>query len=322
MSQALCNECGGLLVLSESGEYVCEGCGLVHVEAKINSLAKTQNKGISCAKYFEVLNRTPFKSSISWHGVDVKRSIDEIKVLERFKKLDFLQRYYIDKLSVKAVRKAYAVLLSLCSLIPTQFSSIIRRRALEIYYNTAIRMRHVRKNHVALVAASFYVATKERCKGYNLTLKQIMSHLRKIGFSISLSDIFKALFMLRKAVGVIVRHRKVEELLSIAIRRVMMDERVRRRLSKNSIDPLLYSRELYVEAASLLNKKTNCSKSPQSLIAAAIYTADKILALKHQWKDVLTQKSLSSILEVSSFTIRELYYKIFRKYLFGDHYEK
>ncbi|MEM0232692.1 MAG: hypothetical protein QXL22_01585 [Candidatus Nezhaarchaeales archaeon] len=318
MSQTLCNECGGLLVLSESGEYICEDCGLVHEDVKINSLTKTQIKGAGHPQQFEILNRTPFKASISWHGIDVKRSISEPKVLRYFNKLDFVQRYYIDKLSVKAVRKAYAVLLSLCSLIPMQFSSIIRRRTLEIYYVTAIRMRHVRKNHVALIVASFYIAMKERCRGCDLTLKQIMSHLRKIGFSISVSDLFKALFMLRKAVGVVVRHRRIEELLSIAIRRVMMDERVKRKLIKNSIDPLLYSRELYVEAVSLLNKRMNCGKSPLSLVAAAIYTADKILALKHQWKDVLTQKTLSSVLEVSPFTIREIYYKIFRRHVFGD----
>jgi len=305
-------------VLSESGEYICEDCGLVHEDVKINSLSKTQIKGASSPQHFEVLNRTPFKASISWHGTDVKRSISETKALKHFNKLDFIQRYYIDKLSVKAVRKAYAVLLSLCSLIPTQFSSIIRRRTIEIYYVTAIRMRHVRKNHVALIVASFYIAMKERCRSCDLTLKQIMSHLRKIGFSISVSDLFKALFMLRKAVGVVVRHRRIEELLSIAIRRVMMDERVKRKLIKNSIDPLLYSRELYVEAVSLLNKRMNCGKSPLSLVAAAIYTADKILALKHQWKDVLTQKTLSSVLEVSPFTIREIYYKIFRRHVFGD----
>lgn len=317
MYQDFCDECGGVLVLSKSGEYICESCGLVHEEAKTNSLSRTQNRGTIYAKQFEILNRTPFKAPIFWHRADAKRGTDEARVLEYFNKLDFVQRYYIDKLPIKAVRRAYAALLSLCSLIPGQFSSVIKRRTLELYYITAIRMRHVRKNHIALIAASFYVATRERCRSYDLTLKQIISHLRKISFSISLSDIFKALFMLRKAMGIVIRYRKIEEFLSIAIRKVMRDDRVRRRLAKSNIDPLLYSRELYAEAISLLNK-ISCGKSPLSLVATAIYTADKALALKHQWKDVLTQKTLSSILEVSPFTIRELYHKIFRRHIFGD----
>lgn len=313
----MCNECGGVLVLSESGEYICEDCGLVHEDVRISSLARADSKGAGCAQHFELLNRTPFKASISWRGIDNKRGVDEAKVLRHFNKLDFIQRYYIDKLSIKAVRRAYAVLLSLCSLMPTQFSSTVKRRALEIYYITVTRMRHVRKNHIALIAASFYIATRERCKSCDLTLKQVMAHLRKTGFSISLSDVFKALFMLRKAIGIVVKPRKTEELLTIAIRKVMSDERIRRRLARNRIDPLLYSRELYFEAVSLL-KKINCSKNPLSIVATAIYTADKMLALKHQWKDMLTQKTLSSILKVSPFTIREVYYKIFRDHLFSD----
>lgn len=316
--QDICNECGGVLVLSENGEYICESCGLVHQEAKVSSLTKTQSGGVRYLQQYDVLNRSPFKAPISWHRINARKGTNEVRVLKHFNKLDFIQRYYIDKLPIKAVRRAYAALLSLCSLMPAQLSSTIKRRALEIYYITAIRMRHVRKNHVALIAASFYVATRERCRVCDLTLKQIMSHLRKIGLSITLSDIFKALFMLRKAIGIVVRHRSIEELLSIAVRKVMRDERVRRRLLKSDIDPLLYSRELYAEAVSLLKKKLNCSKSPLSLVATAIYTADKVLALKHQWKDALTQKTLSSILEVSPFTIRELYHKIFRKHVFGD----
>lgn len=191
---------------------------------------------------------------------------------------------------------------------------------MEIYYITAVRMRHVRKNHIALIAASFYIAMRERCRSCDLTLKQKLLHLRKIGLSVSLSDIFKALFMLRKAVEIIIRHRSIEELLSMTIREVMREKR--RRLEKNDIDPLLYSKELYTEAMSLLNKKMNCGKSPISLVATAIYTVDKVLALKHQWRDMLTQKTLSPILEVSPFTIRELYYKIFRKYMFGGQDEE
>lgn len=305
-------------MLSESGEYICESCGLVHEEVKICSLSRAQDGGTKYTQQFEALNRTPFKASISWHVIDAKKTVNEIRMLRYFGKLDFIQRYCVDRLPIRAVRKAYAVLLSLCSLIPAQFVSMVKRRTLEIYYITAIRMRHVRKNHIALMAASFYVATRERCRSCDLTLKQIMTHLRKIGFDVSLSDIFKALFMLRKAIGIVVKRRKIDEVLSIAIRKVMRDERVRRRLMRNNIDPLLYSKELYVEAMSLLNKKMYHGKSPLSLVATAIYTADKILALKHQWKDVLTQKTLSSILEVSPFTIRELYHRIFKKDIFGD----
>lgn len=317
MSQALCNECGGVLVLSEDGEYICESCGLVHEDVKISSLTKTYSEVIRYTQHFEVLNKTPFKAPISWHGVDVRKKIYETKALKRLSKLDFIQRYYVDKLSIKAVRRAYAALLSLCSLIPAQFSLLVKKRALEMYYTTAIRMRHLRKNHVALIAASFYVAMRERCRSYDLTLKHILSHLRKVGFNVTLSDMFKALFILRKAVGVVIRHRSVEELLSLAIKKIIGNEKIKRRLEKNGIDPLLYSKGLYAEAISLLNKEMNCGKSPLSLVATAIYTADKVLALKHQWKDVLTQRTLSSILEISPFTIRELYHKVFRKYIWG-----
>ncbi len=320
MHGTACKECGGVLVLSKNGEYVCESCGLVHEEAgtALFSCLKTNDK--RRMQHFEVLDKTPFKVPRLWRNID-SNSIEKAEVMKYFSRLDFVQRYYIDKLSIRAIRRAYAVLLSLCSLLPTQLSSTIKRRALEMYYSAILRLRSVRKNHVALMTASFYVATRERYRKCDLTLKQIIIHLRKMSINVSFSDVFKAIFLLRKVVGVALRPRSPEELLSVAVRKVMCDERVKKRLLKNNIDFLKYSKELYAETSMLL-KKVKCSKSPLSLVATALYTADKILVLKHGWKDVLTQKSLSSVLNVSPFTIRELYYKTFRKHIFGDQNEE
>jgi len=315
-----CEECGGTLIISKNGEFVCESCGLVYEEAKMTLFGRSKVNDGRGTWHFEVLERTPFKVPIFWRNVDNK-DVERAKAMEHFSRLDFIHRYYIDKLSIRAIRRAYAVLLSLCSLLPVQLSSNVRRRALGIYYDTALKLRSARKNHVALMTASFYIAIRERYRKCDLTLKQIVAHLKKIGINISFSDVFKAIFLLRKCLGVVLRPRRPEELLPSAIRKVMRDKKVKERLSRNSIDSLLYSKELYAEASALL-KKVKCNKSPLSLVATAIYTADKILVLKHQWKDVLTQKSLSSILNVSPFTIRELYYKVFRKYIFGDRNEE
>ena len=309
------------MIFSESGEYVCEACGLVYEETRIFSPRGSIACGKKGSQHFEVLNKTPFKVPISWRNACGNSDVEKAKVMERFSRLDFVQRYYIDKISLRAIRRAYAVLLSLCSLLPVQLSSTIKRRSLEMYYNATLRLRSTRKNHVALMTASFYIAMREKYRSFDLTLKRIILHLRKMGINISVSDVFKAIFLLRKTVGIVLRPRSPEELLSIAIRKIMRDEKVKERLSRNNIDSHIYLRELYAEA-SLLLKKVRCGKSPLSLVATAVYTADKILVLKHRWKDVLTQKSLSSILNVSPFTIRELYYKMFRKYIFGDQIEE
>ncbi|NHW44725.1 MAG: hypothetical protein HA491_03215 [Candidatus Verstraetearchaeota archaeon] len=316
MHRTTCEECGGTLIISKDGEYVCEDCGLVYEGVRTVLPRRPKADGNRGTQHFEVLNKTPFKVPICWRNIG-SNCVEKTKMIEHFSRLDFVQRYYIDKVSIRAVRRAYAVLLSLCSLLPVQLSLSIRRRALEIYYDVALKLRSIRKNHIALMTASFYVAIRERYRKGDLTLRQIVIHLRKMGINISFSDIFKAIFLLRKGVGVVLRPRKPEELLSTAIRKIMRDEKVKERLSRNNIDLLLYSRELYAEASALL-KKVKCNKSPLSLVATAIYTADKILVLKHHWKDVLTQKSLSSLLNVSQFTIRELYYRVFRKYVFGD----
>jgi transcription initiation factor TFIIIB Brf1 subunit/transcription initiation factor TFIIB len=316
-----CEECGGALVFSKNGEYVCEDCGLVYEGAKIALPSFSRVNDRRRAQHFEVLNRTPFKVPILWRNIGNNDGSEKARVMERFSRLNFVQRYYIDKLSIRAIRRAYAVLLSLCSLLPTQLSLTVRRRALEMYYSAALKLRSTRKNHMALMTASFYIAIRERYRKCELTLKQIITHLRKMNVNISFSDVFKAIFLLRKAIGVTLRPRSPEELLSVAIRKVIYDERVKKRLLKNNIDSFMYSKELYVETSTLL-KKVKCNKSPLSLVATAIYTADKILVLKHRWKDVLTQKSLSSILNVSPFTIRELYYKIFRMHIFGGQSEE
>lgn len=320
MSQILCDECGGGLVISEKGEYICEKCGLVYEDVKITSLTNPKIEFKEASKHFEIFNRTPFKVPIAWNKASDKNRVNEVRSLRHINKLDFIQRYYLDKISIKAVRKSYAVLLSLCSLIPLQFSGTVRRRALEIYYVTITRMRGVRKNHVALITASFYIALREICKNCDLTLRQLMVHLNGMGINTTLSDLFKAFFILRKATGVVLRPRKAEDLLSMAIRKLVNNENLRKKLAKNQVDASLYSKELYVKAASLL-KRVCHHRSPLSLVATALYTADRILALKYRWKEVLTQRVLGSILKVSPFTIRELYYKAFRQYIFSDENE-
>ncbi|MEM4576818.1 MAG: hypothetical protein QW701_05070 [Candidatus Nezhaarchaeales archaeon] len=232
MSQILCNECGGGLVISEKGEYICERCGLVYEDVKITSLTNPKIELKEANNHFEILNRTPFKVPISWNKVGDKNLVNGVRALRQINRLDFIQRYYLDKISIKAVRKSYAVLLSLCSLIPLQFSGTIKRRALEIYYITITRMRRVRKNHVALITASFYIALREMCKNCDLTLRQLMVHLKGMGINTSLSDVFKAFFMLRKATGVVLRPRRAEDLLSMVIRKLVNDEKLRKKLEK------------------------------------------------------------------------------------------
>ena len=274
-------------------------------------------------QYVEMFNKSPFKTPIPWYKI--KRCSREGKSIQEkmqyYSKLDFIHRYYIDGLPIKSIRKAYAILLSLCSLIPIQITSSIKRRALEMYYATVIKKKHVKKNHVALMTACFYIALRERNQSTDLTLKKLITHIRKLGFNISLSDVFRAFFTLRKTIGVLLKPRKSDDLLPSAVKKIISDTNIRRKLAKNNIDLLLYSKRLYEEARSLL-QRSGLQKNPLSLIAAALYTADKILASKYRWKEMLTQRVLSSILDVSPFTIRELYYKAFRKYIFGDDIEK
>ncbi len=324
LNEYLCSECGSPLVLSHNGEYVCEKCGLIHHREIKESLIRRVNddecKSNTQYHYVEVLNRSPFKTPIFYTKLKGDMHGDSyIKALRHYGKLDFIQRYYVEGLPIKSVRKAYAVLLSLCSLIPQQSISWIKRRALEMYYLVIIKNKSVKKNHVALITASFYVALRERCRNIDITLKSLIEHLKKMGFNITLSDVFRGLFMLRRSLGVVLKPRKADDLLPLAINKILSNDEVKRKASKNNIDLWLYSKRLCEEARRLLHKEElQCSKNPMSLIAVALYTADRILTIKYQWKELLTQRILSSILKVSPFTIRELYYKFFRKHIFGD----
>lgn len=305
-------------MLSRNGEYVCEKCGLVHDESRVAAFIKQgyESKHEPLQRHAEPFIKSPFKVPIPWRKAGRGRRDIDGTLVQHYSKLDIIHRYYIDGLPLKSLRRAYAALLSSCSLIHPQIAPTIKRRSLEMYYTVVLKNKHTKKNHVAIMMACFYVALREIDRSTDLTLNKLIMHVRKLGFNISLSDIFKALFTLRKTLGVILKPRKSDDLLPYAISKIINDDNIKRRLAKNGIDPLLYSKKLYEETVALLQKR-QLQKNPLSLIATALYTADKILALKYQWKEVLSQKNLSLLLGVSPFTIRELYYKVFRKYIFS-----
>jgi len=318
-----CGECGGILVLSSNGEYVCERCGLVYDAEVVSSLYQREdcgNRGINPCQYVEVLDKYPMSSTISYRPLRGSSGNhgDSLKKLDYYKKLDFIQRFCISGLPLKSIRRAYSVLISLCSLVSHYEALDVKRRALELYYSTVMKNKALKKNHVALIASCFYIAIKERNKHLRaeLNLRRIVEHVRKMGIHVTISNIFKALFLVRKATGVVLRLRRTEELITSAACQIVAQDKLRLKMKRNGIDPLHYTKKLVEEAKSVLQRVGNLNgKNPFSIVVTAIYVADKILAAKNGWKTLLTQKTVSAIFNISPFTVRETYHKLFRKML-------
>lgn len=302
-----CQECGTDAVVSES-HYVCPNCGLVIEQLMVPPLYHvSSNEPIRGAwvypetqtgSYIDYKDAFTFKdpkgnvlpphSQSVYKRLKLKALHDKVRVLSA--------THYRALYALKRVTEHLG--------LPV----IVRERAAKMY-RKIVRDTEV-SNNILLIAACLLHAVREQKNCALVTLTEITEAFTSLGYRVTPKKLLRTSFIVRKAMGVHQRLRKSEEYLPRAISTLLESENVLLKLKERGINATEYKAQLTSFCLKILSDiKVNerGGRRPYTFLAAVIYCADKLLALKRGHPPILTQKLVAETLGVAEYSLRDHY---------------
>jgi len=198
-----CRECGGPLILTESSEYVCEKCGLVHTY-----------------KFYggEELPVRKITGDIPMDGLEHGSLFDyrdaKGSLAKRFKRLNRVSLYA--KMDGRHVMELYALRSLKAVAKSLNIPSNIQKRAVYLYLRFSRKIeRHRAKllgprrrvNHYRLAAVALLIACREA--NYNINERELVERFKAQGHKVSLGSILEG-FWLARQLGILSGKCKIE----------------------------------------------------------------------------------------------------------------
>lgn len=185
---------------------------------------------------------------------------------------------------------------------------IVRERAANLYKRVIQSVKL--SNHILLMAACLLHAVREQKTHAPVTLTEIAEAFVSLGYKVTPKKLLKTAFVVRKVVGVHQKLRRSEEYLPRAINALLESKSVLLKLEEKGISAEDYKRELMRVCARILSEtksRERGGRRPYTFIAAVIYCADKLLALRRGYSSILTQKVIAQSLGVAEYSLRDHY---------------
>lgn len=304
-----CNECGGVLVVSDYGELVCSNCGLIVDVIYKPPLFEIEplSDFTASSKVYVNPDGKPIRSD--GLGSIILRCKGQFKdrrgaVLDfrRFYKLksinDLCLKFDLDKTMIGALN----VLGRVCSILCVPRS--IYERACYIYIKAFKRSRGVSSSYL-IAAASLVIAAREL--KYPLTLNEVSDAFSKIGHRVILRSLSKAISLIFDDLKLEYRIPSPQNYIPKVISMLRSNYRVRRLLDDYEIDPERYFvllEKISYKILNFIDERFRLGKNPYLLAVSTVYVSDKIVAKRLQSKPLLSQKLLSAYLGSTEYTIR------------------
>jgi transcription initiation factor TFIIIB Brf1 subunit/transcription initiation factor TFIIB len=316
-----CIECGGVVVVSPFGEYVCTGCGLVSAsaldkDAAFGSLHPSEKSHVSPGKRLHIVDG--LGSDIGYKTQhrfrDAQGTVLSYKMQLLFKRLVMVNmkvRTSVREGDFNALR-----LLNHVTVVLT-LNSVVRDRA-AYYYQKATGDAEV-KNRVITVAACLLIAAREFEGLAPVTLQELAQVFRERGHKVSPRYIVRELPELQRRLGLGVRVRKSEDYVSKIVSDVVAQPEIQRKLREADLEDGEYSASVSSFALSILRALTHRGgRNPYVLAAAAVYAADRQLCAETRGvRPILTEKLVSRAARTPEYSIREHYCRLIKAQVFN-----
>ncbi|MEM1658763.1 MAG: hypothetical protein QXK94_07010 [Candidatus Jordarchaeales archaeon] len=307
-----CQECGADAVMCES-HYVCPNCGLVIEQLLVPPLYHVSSdepiRGAWVYPETQTGSYIDYKDAFTFK--DLKGNVLPPRSQSIYKRLKLKALHdKVRVLSATHYRALYALKRVTENLgLPV----IVRERAAKIY-RRIVRDTKV-SNNILLVAACLLHAVREQKNCALVTLTEITEAFTSLGYRVTPKKLLRASFIVRKIVGAHQRLRRSEEYLPRAINTLLESESVLHKLKEKRLNVTEYKVQLTSFCSKILSEvKVNerGGRRPYTFLAAVIYCADKLLALKRGHPPILTQKLVAEILGVAEYSLRDHYNTILK----------
>jgi transcription initiation factor TFIIIB Brf1 subunit/transcription initiation factor TFIIB len=286
------------------GFLVCTNCGLVD-EDEPQLMPNTRQETISYINNAHLVDGLGshmdyFRADYLYDANGAPLSPDAQKKFRR------MRRIY-EKIRVEG--RDYHALKNLSNITTAlQLSDTVRNRAVYIYRKLSEPANNSKpvKNRSILVAVSLYIAIKETKTP--VTMQELVSACQDYGYKVTQKTLLRAAALQPFKVPVSTS----EDFVHMYINRAVQS--VSDKLTKRGWSPDKYRSELIRLTLFILSRvgsDKRRGRRPQTIAAAAIYGAAKILG-KKKTERILTQEVLERTLGVDAFSIRDVYSSIIR----------
>lgn len=311
----ICSKCGGKIIKTPEGEFVCLECGLVKGHEVTEpeyaiGLTKVNRVGYVSHVY------TDDMSVIYGIGSDISRShaeknfnkssirtlINNNKKIKLEKTKQIIEKRILDSMEFVASK--------------LNIPDSIVKRSIIIYSKTIRTIRKENKripgvNKYALSAASLITAIWEAGNIKPFTLVEIASFYRELGHRVDSRNIAWALIHTRK---IMQRRITINERIRVYIDRIteMLYSntfiRIKMRYMSNKMNLIAYVqkiRETALKILDSLDQSVYQSKNPYIIAASLVYISEKILASELGFRSLLSHKVLSMTIGISDYSVHD-----------------
>ncbi len=315
IESGVCDKCGGKIIKTPEGEFVCLECGLVkgHEVTEPNyTVAPIKSDHVGYVSHVYADNMSLIYgvgSNISRRSI--KKNFNESSMgnlITHDKKIKLEKtRQIIEKRILNSMEFVASRL---------NIPDDVLRRSIIIYAKTIRIMKKDKKripgvNKYALSAASLIAAIWEAGNIKPFTLVEIASFYRELGHRVDSRNIAWALIQTRK---IIQRNITIKERIRVYIDRItaMLYSntfiRIKIRYMHNKINLSTYVQKIKERALRILdslNQNVYQSKNPYIIAASLVYISEKMLASELKFRSLLSHKVLSITIGISDYSIRD-----------------
>jgi transcription initiation factor TFIIIB Brf1 subunit/transcription initiation factor TFIIB len=323
-----CPECKGE-VIKRSYQKICSNCGIIiEEEMTQSSYSMFENEEYTFSQGKQYVYKGKVLESVGSLGsyidfYDRRLYFTDIynQPISLYNQVLFskLKRKYSMFTKIKNHETDYRIMNILAEVVRIMNLSKDIRTDAAYYFRKIKSLNKNIKNNISLIAFCVFFAVRNKHHNAPVTIKEISSVFQEMGHRVVPRLILRDGVLYKKLLNPPKPHISedyVERLIDSIINHPPLPERMEKKLSKWNLEE--YRIKLFNQTCELLKSFSlikRGGKNPFIFAGAAIYAADKILALKYQTKSILTQKFASEAMKIAEYSIRDHYVSVFKSIL-------
>jgi transcription initiation factor TFIIIB Brf1 subunit/transcription initiation factor TFIIB len=312
-----CPDCDGFLITSQ-GHIVCAECGLVlsreYVQPTYQMGMRPKDNSPDASVYVSLGNRMHIVDGLgSYIGYHKDRYFQDSqgqalsgRMQKKFKRLKTIYSTRIRIGKNEAKYRALRTLNHVSKLL--MLNEQVRDRTAYLYKKVVSESPQRVSNNILLIAVCLLMAVREFKDEAPITLDEIADVFEKCGHRVNVRAIVREALRLKSLTGYSPQIRRPEDYIPRVISMLLNDSKVVSKIQARGWTIKEYEstlRNKVVEVLNMIPASKRGGRNPFIFTVSAAYASDRVIAVQHNRRAVLTQKLASNATKVAEYSIRD-----------------
>ncbi len=300
------------------GHIVCANCGLVISREYVlptYQMGEEQQAGSpEATMYVSLGNRMHIVDGLgSYIGYHKDRYFQDASgqtlSARKQKKFKRLKTIYSTRIRIGKNEAKYRALRTLNHVSKLlMLTEQVRDRTAYLYKKVSSDTSNGIKNNILLMAVCLLMAVREFREDAPITLEEIADVFEKCGHRVNVRAIVREALRLRSLTGHVPSIRKPEDYVPRVLSMLMNSSKVLSKIKSRQWKPDEYEnalRDCLLDVLKMIPASKRGGRNPFIFTVSAAYASDRLIAVRHRKRAVLTQKLTSTATDVAEYSIRD-----------------